>query len=318
MRPVTPAMFIRLPARMKNGTASSGKLSTPEIMRCASVTSGVMPVTRIYSSDDAAIESATGRPRSISIRNPPSSSSIASALRSVERAGALQYRIAAPPVLYRNLDRTAEHQHEAEQHGVIDKPFLEFDRRHPLVADELDIDPDQLGGVAEERDPDQVDDGGKRPRRQMRQIAVHQIDLDMPRQPHAYCPRSAPLGASSSNVWAISFAEICLCTSAVDTSALDMGSLSNAGMTGRPPARRRQAEEKPNRLFHRLDTIPVGLAVVEAFEARGLDHGVAEFVLVDLGDGQPLLLEEIDQLGLVHLDLGRGLGSRFLGDVGEY
>jgi len=43
MRPVTPAMFIRLPARMKNGTASRGKLSTPAIMRWASVTSGVMP-----------------------------------------------------------------------------------------------------------------------------------------------------------------------------------------------------------------------------------------------------------------------------------
>ncbi|MGY3356503.1 hypothetical protein ACVWZK_003166 [Bradyrhizobium sp. GM0.4] len=47
MRPVTPAMFIRLPARMKNGTASNGKLSTPAIMRCASVTSGVTPLTRM-------------------------------------------------------------------------------------------------------------------------------------------------------------------------------------------------------------------------------------------------------------------------------
>src|SRR6266700_2101754 len=171
MRPVTPAMFIRLPARMKNGTASSGKLSTPESMRCASVTSGVMPVTRIYNSDDVAIDSATGRPRSISIRNPPSSSSIASTLRSVERAGALQYRIAAPPVLDRDLDRAAEHQDEAEQHGIIDKTFLELDRRHPLFADDLDVDPDQLDRVTEERDPDQVDDGGKRPRRPMRQIS---------------------------------------------------------------------------------------------------------------------------------------------------
>ncbi|MGY4326684.1 hypothetical protein ACVWWG_001101 [Bradyrhizobium sp. LB7.2] len=38
---------MRLPARMKNGTASSGKLSTPAIMRCASVTSGVTPLTRM-------------------------------------------------------------------------------------------------------------------------------------------------------------------------------------------------------------------------------------------------------------------------------
>src|SRR6266568_4978504 len=143
-------MFIRLPARMKNGTASSGKLSTPEIIRCASVTSGVMPVTRIYSSDDVAIDSATGRPRSISIRNPPSSSSIASRLRSVERAGALQYRIAAPPVFHRDLDRAAEHQDEAEHHGVVDKTFLKLDRCHPFVADDLDVDPDELDRVAEE------------------------------------------------------------------------------------------------------------------------------------------------------------------------
>src|SRR5260221_2592065 len=121
MRPVTPAMFMRLPARMKKGTASSGKLSTPAIMRCASVTSGVMRVTRMYNGDEAAIASATGSPSTISIRNPPSSSSIGSPFRSVECAGALQDRIAAPPVLDRDLDRAAKHQDEAEQHGVIDK-----------------------------------------------------------------------------------------------------------------------------------------------------------------------------------------------------
>src|SRR6186713_3380422 len=168
MRPVTPAMVIRLPARMKNGTASSGKLSTPAIMRCASITSGVMPVTRIYNSDDTAIASATGRPTSINSRNPPSSSSIALPFRSVERAGALQYRIAASPVFDRNLDRPAEHQHEAEQHAVIDKTFFNLDRRHPLLADDLDVDPDQLDRIAEERDPDQVDHGRERARHRMR------------------------------------------------------------------------------------------------------------------------------------------------------
>src|ERR1700712_1053081 len=149
MRPVTPAMFIRLPARMKNGTASSGKLSTPAIMRCASVTSGVMPVTRIYTSDDVAIDSATGRPSSIRSKNPPSSSSMASAFRSVERAGALQYRITAPPVFDRDLDRAAEHQHEAEQHRVVDKTFFDLDGRHPLRADDLDVDPDQFDRISE-------------------------------------------------------------------------------------------------------------------------------------------------------------------------
>src|SRR6202008_3157885 len=120
-------MFMRLPARMKNGTASSGKLSTPAIMRCASVTSGVMPATRIYTSDEAAMASATGRPSSISSRNPPSSSSIALPFRSVECAGALQNRIAPSPILDRNLDRAREHQRKAEQHGVVDETFLELD-----------------------------------------------------------------------------------------------------------------------------------------------------------------------------------------------
>src|ERR1700682_5887675 len=159
IRPVTPAMFMRLPARMKNGTASNGKLSTPAIIRCASVTSGVIPVTRMYSSDDVAIASATGRPSSIRTRKAPSSSSIGSILRSVECAGALQDRIAAPPVLDGNLDRSREHHDKAEQHDVIDEALREFDRRHPLVGDHLDELPDQRDGVAEEGDADDVDHG---------------------------------------------------------------------------------------------------------------------------------------------------------------
>src|SRR4051812_14485710 len=109
--------------------------------------------------------SATGRPTSISSRNPPSSSSMASAFRSVECPGALQDGVAPPPVLDRDLNRTAEHQHEAEQHGVIDKSLLKLDRRHPLVANDLDELPDQLDRIAEERDPDQVDHGRQRARR---------------------------------------------------------------------------------------------------------------------------------------------------------
>ena len=43
MRFVMPAEFIRLPARMKNGTASSGKLSTPPTIRCTTVSGGIVP-----------------------------------------------------------------------------------------------------------------------------------------------------------------------------------------------------------------------------------------------------------------------------------
>src|SRR5258708_3654039 len=179
-------MFMRLPARMKNGTASNGKLSTPAIMRCASVTSGVIPLTRMSSSDDVAIASATGRPSSIKMRKAPSSSSIGSILRSVECAGAIQDRIAAPPVFDGDLDRSCKHHDKAEQHDVVDEALWKFDRRHSLVGHDLNEEPDQPAGVAKERDTDEIDHRRKRPRRQMRQIAEQQIDLNMPRQPHAH------------------------------------------------------------------------------------------------------------------------------------
>ena len=43
MRLVMPAEFIRLPARMKKGTASSGKESTPPYMRWITTKSGMLP-----------------------------------------------------------------------------------------------------------------------------------------------------------------------------------------------------------------------------------------------------------------------------------
>ena len=45
MRLVMPAEFIRLPAQMKNGTASSGKESTPPYMRWMTTKSGTLPDT---------------------------------------------------------------------------------------------------------------------------------------------------------------------------------------------------------------------------------------------------------------------------------
>ncbi len=44
MRFVMPALFIRLPARMKKGTASSGKLSMPPIMRWTTTKGGTSPL----------------------------------------------------------------------------------------------------------------------------------------------------------------------------------------------------------------------------------------------------------------------------------
>jgi hypothetical protein len=42
-----PALFIRLPARMKNGTASSGKLSMPLTIRWMTTNGGRLPETRM-------------------------------------------------------------------------------------------------------------------------------------------------------------------------------------------------------------------------------------------------------------------------------
>jgi hypothetical protein len=40
MRSVMPALFIRLPDMTKKGIASSGKLSTPDAMRCSTTSGG--------------------------------------------------------------------------------------------------------------------------------------------------------------------------------------------------------------------------------------------------------------------------------------
>ena len=42
-----PAEFIRLPAKMKKGTASSGKLSTPPTIRCTTVMGGIEPLNQM-------------------------------------------------------------------------------------------------------------------------------------------------------------------------------------------------------------------------------------------------------------------------------
>ncbi len=65
IRSVMPAVFIRLPARMKNGTASSGNESTPLTIRCATTASGTEPVTMMKIAEEPASAIATGIPREI-------------------------------------------------------------------------------------------------------------------------------------------------------------------------------------------------------------------------------------------------------------
>ena len=69
--------------------------------------------------------------------------------------------------------------------------------------------------------------------------------------------------------------------------------------------------------FQRLDLVVIGLAVAERFQGDVLHHGFLEVVLVDLGDRQALLLEDLDQFLLLRLDLGRGAGGGLLSDRGE-
>src|SRR6188768_1904198 len=69
MRVVMPALFIRLPARMKKGTASSGKLSMPLTMRWMTTKGGRLPLKRMNSSEAPAMAIATGMPPAMSARN---------------------------------------------------------------------------------------------------------------------------------------------------------------------------------------------------------------------------------------------------------
>src|SRR6266567_2488851 len=129
---------------------------------------------------------ATGTPSSMRIRKPPSNSSMRLPFKTVVGAGTFEDRIALPQMLHGNLHGTYEHQREAEQDGVIDVVLGKVDRGHGFFTDDLDVDPDQLDGVAEEDDSDQVDRRREYTRHEVRQIAVDQVDLDVPRQPHAH------------------------------------------------------------------------------------------------------------------------------------
>src|SRR6476660_6485886 len=99
MRLVMPALFIRLPAKMKNGTASSGKLSMPLIIRCTTTNDGMFPVSRTYTSADPAIAIATGTPVAIIARKDVSSAEVIA--RSfgdrLGELGTLEHAVAAAP-----------------------------------------------------------------------------------------------------------------------------------------------------------------------------------------------------------------------------
>src|SRR4029079_1150813 len=115
-----PALFIRLPARMKNGTASSGKLSMPPTIRWMTTKGGRLPETRMNASDAPAIAMATGIPLLMKSRKKIFSMKGRSVV--VEgRHRPPEDAPAAPPVHERDLERAERHRREAEQDDAVDE-----------------------------------------------------------------------------------------------------------------------------------------------------------------------------------------------------
>src|SRR5512133_3063221 len=127
MRLVMPALFIRLPARMKKGTASSGKLSMPLTMRWITTNGGVVWAQNRYSREEPAIEMATGRPRAISARKTIFSMSGLLRLLHQWRVGAIlhgglhpfQHGVATAHVDARDPQGPHEHRCESGGHHAI-------------------------------------------------------------------------------------------------------------------------------------------------------------------------------------------------------
>src|SRR5262249_48525109 len=183
MRLVIPALFIRLPAMMKKGTASSGKLSMPLIMRCTTTTGGRSPLSRIETSAEPAIAMATGTPLAINPRNEPRSAGVIArtASRSTlprtkasysafeDGLGTLEHAVALPPVDDEHLHRPDAREGEADHAHAVHRIHRQVDDGHLVVAHLLHHRPGEPNGVSEECDSDRVDQRRHRaadPRRQ--------------------------------------------------------------------------------------------------------------------------------------------------------
>src|SRR4051812_22545887 len=114
-----PALFIRLPARMKKGTASSGKLSMPLTIRWMTTKGGrVLSLRVMYSSAEPAMAMATGRPLAMSARKMIFSM-IDSSVVLHGGLGAFQHAVAAPPMRAHDQHRAHGHRGEACQAGGV-------------------------------------------------------------------------------------------------------------------------------------------------------------------------------------------------------
>src|SRR5690349_21512914 len=136
MRLVMPALFIRLPARMKNGTASSGKLSMPLTMRWTTTNGGRLPDSRMKRRAEPAMAMATGSPPPMRPRKmilsmgvvPPGSAVLHGGF------GFLEHAVAAPKVRAHHQHRPHRHRREAEQADRVHVVHRQVDHGHARVA----------------------------------------------------------------------------------------------------------------------------------------------------------------------------------------
>src|SRR6478609_1854276 len=122
MRVVMPALFIRLPARMKNGTASSGKLSMPLTMRWITTKGGRLLDSRMKASEAPAMAMATGMPPAMKTRKKIFSMGVGFRSSVVGQGGfgAFEHAVAAAPVDARGLHRAPCHRGKSEQAEAVD------------------------------------------------------------------------------------------------------------------------------------------------------------------------------------------------------
>src|SRR5215470_14418409 len=190
-----PALFIRLPAMMKNGTARSGKLSMPLIIRWTTTNGGRSPVSRIYTSADPAMAIATGTPEAIRPRNEPSNAGVMARTPTRSQPGRsystlhcnfrpLEHAVALPPMDDEDLDRPRTGKCEPDHADPVHDVHRQVDDGHLVVAHLLHHGPGEVDRVTEEGNPDHVHDHRQDATRPRRQQPVEEVDMYVPIGPH--------------------------------------------------------------------------------------------------------------------------------------
>src|SRR5690606_16791744 len=143
-----PAVFIRCPARMKNGTAISGKLLMPLTMLCSTVMDG-MPFSMMKTRDDMPRATATGTPIN-SITNSRTKSRTSSIASSLGRGVGEDVGLDVGDDLFACLAEPAHqpdggvdgHRGKADGDRPVDQASGHLDRDHVLARPLRQLDRD--------------------------------------------------------------------------------------------------------------------------------------------------------------------------------